>query len=249
MATCIQTALGLYQAETKTTWSPSHRLVFLGFIVDSALGTVEIEPHKYRDFCAEIGEFLAGEYFDSKDEMTGTVRPVRRRVYNGHSLEVLRGKCVSFLLVCPHLCLFITEMTQVINWCYSNQSWFIPVQVFRQYHVDKELGRWIELDGVQIKRKIFEAKHDVRRLSEMIAWTDASGFQGGSLHEIYDPFLHKYVVKKSAYMWAHEAEAEAINYKELIMILLILQRYGPDFEGKRLVIMCDNSCTVSCWKK
>ena len=109
--------------------------------------------------------------------------------------------------------------------------------------------RWIELRGVQLKRKIFEAKHDVRRLKELVLWTDASGYAGGSLHEIYDPFLHKYVTKKSSYMWDWESEHEAINFKELLMLLLALERYGEDFRDKRVTLMCDNQCTVQCWKK
>lgn len=264
MASCIQTALGLYQAESKTTWEPNHRLTFLGFVVDSKQGTVEIEEHKYQKFCAEIKVFLEGEPLDITDPVTGEVRNISKRIHDGHALERLRGQCVSFLLVCPHLCLYIVEMTQVINWCYRHSCWFVPgkfifalrkakrpysVHIFKRYDVTRELMRWVELAGVNTTRKIFEAKHDYRRLKDMIAWTDASGYQGGSLHEVYDPFLHKYVVKKSAYMWAWEAEGEAINFKELIMILLILQRYGPDFSHKRLTIMCDNQCTVYCWKK
>ena len=57
------------------------------------------------------------------------------------------------------------------------------------------------------------------------------------------------VTKRSTYYWSEAERGESINYKELSMVLRVLERYGPDFRNSRLVLWCDNSCTCSIFKR
>ena len=154
-AACIQTALGVYMAESKTTWEPVHTLTFLGFVICSSTMTVSIDPHKYQVFCDEIETFIAGVRPISTDE-NGQTQPRLATYFDGHLLERLRGKCVSFLLVVPQCLLYITEQNHLIKWCYEHNNWHIPAAVLHETTVVHELRRWIDLNGVQISRKITE---------------------------------------------------------------------------------------------
>ena len=92
----MQTALGIYQAESKSDWSPHTEIIFLGFVINSLTMTISVEPGKYQVLCEEIQDFLAGETFHDVVLPDGTTK--RRIVsYCGKKLERLRGK--SWVLV------------------------------------------------------------------------------------------------------------------------------------------------------
>ena len=82
-----------------------------------------------------------------------------------------------------------------------------------------------------------------------VLWTDASGFGGGSMHEVYDPLTDRFVPQLSTYCWDFIGGDHEINFKELFMVAAALERHGPAFRGAHLTVMWDNECTCHIWKK
>ena len=217
----------------------------LGFIVDSLQMTVEVDPVKYSKMCAEIRVFLEGWNVDANGVP---------RAYDGKLLERLRGKIVANLIVVPHLCTYTSEMDKAITWLYSKDTHTLPKSQFNLFNVKRELERWLELDGVQLTRKLYNEKHTIlrdgaidERRKTTVAWTDASGFLGGSHHiVVHDDGTQD--THESCYTWTPEEELEAINYKELSCVRRIIMRYGRHFQNQRLILMCDNRAAVSMWE-
>ena len=140
----------------------------MGVIIDTNNGnkevadecTLEIEPKKYARLCDEIEEFLQG------DETKEVILPngeVETRIlsYCGKLLERIRGKCVSHLLVVPHLTMFIVEMTDHITWCYANYTYSIPRRRIKSSMLEHELGRWTDLRGIKLERSLFQHAHTI----------------------------------------------------------------------------------------
>ena len=132
--------------------------------------TVSICPIKYARVCDEIDLFMRGR--------TTEVSPcgqVKITTYDGKMLERLRGKIVSWLLVCPTLGLYTTEMDRMICWLNGEGTYVIPSCQMKIYEVEKELRRWQTLHGVEKTRQLYKPSHEVMVLPVYELYTDASG--------------------------------------------------------------------------
>ena len=150
--------------DDKTTF----RLSWLGVIIDSNKGNkavadecaIEVEPKKYARLCDEIEDFLKGS--ESQTVILPDTSTEERIIsYCGKSLERIRGKCVSHLLVVPHPTMFIVEMTDHITWCYAHNTYEIPANRVRASLLFQELSRWTELRGIKLERSLFRPEHKV----------------------------------------------------------------------------------------
>lgn len=219
--------------------------------------TVSVCPEKYARVCKEIDEFMQGR-------TVGTDSSGREVVttYDGKQLERLRGKIISWLLVCPHLGLYTTEMDKMISWLNERSTYVIPASQLKVFEIEKELRRWQTLKGVEKTRKLYKPSHEVMVLPVKELYTDASGtlinlntqnyvihlgFAGGSY--FIEETANGPIKHESIYTWTDEFAGEEINFKELAMLALAIERYGPHFATSRLLLLCDNSATCSIWAK
>ena len=104
MGVLLQNSLGIFQAPDKTTWTASHQISFLGFDIDSREMTVAVNEQKYHELCDEIRIFLAGDRHDRQG------RPIS---YCGKSMERIRGRLISNLIVEPNLIIYTSEQDKV----------------------------------------------------------------------------------------------------------------------------------------
>ena len=73
------------------------------------------------------------------------------------------------------------------------------------------------------------------------------GFGGGSY--FVEETANGPITHESIYTWTDEFAGEEINLKELAMLLLAIERFGPHFATSRLLLLCDNSATCAIWAK
>ena len=88
----------------------------------------------------------------------------------------------------------------------------IPANVYHHFRVTAEMMRWITMEGVQKKRRLYEHRHTSLTLPLMDVWTDASGYAGGSVHTLCDE-TGKLTTYSTTYHWSEDSSNEAINYK------------------------------------
>ena len=67
-------------------------------------------------------------------------------------LRFYLGKIISLLLVVPNLVLYTSELTKIIDYCYSTGSFTIPAKLMRLYQVEYELQRWLDLRDISLSR-------------------------------------------------------------------------------------------------
>ena len=97
IATAAQVLLGGTISREKSVFDPTDKIEFLGFEIDTTEQTVSIPMVKWMAFQAQLTEFLSDP--DCQQ-------------YN--FLEIIRGKCCSFLVVIPNMQLYIRNITQCL---------------------------------------------------------------------------------------------------------------------------------------
>ena len=163
---CLLTnSLGVFLSATKSHWTPSTRVTFLGFIVDSIAGTVEVMPKKHESIKKQIHDVIA----QSKE--TG--------IWDMHLVEIIRGKLISWIIVVPDMRIYIREMNVAVSRAYEKDNFQIPVEEMRDLEIAEEMMIWTRIPTEDLKRKWLDDRHVVAKLKSLTISTDASGFAAG----------------------------------------------------------------------
>lgn len=165
--------------------------------------SVAVDEIKYQQLCSDIRDFLAGEVHDRNGRIIS---------YCGKSLERIRGKLISNLIVEPNLIIYTAEQDKAVEWMYRNHTYALPRHQFQNFSVTRELHRWLSLEGVQKKRFLYEHHHHALKMPKLVVWTDASGYAGGSVYTIEDEEGNQ-TTYSSTYCWDEETSDMPINFK------------------------------------
>ncbi|CAG5101403.1 Oidioi.mRNA.OKI2018_I69.YSR.g17054.t1.cds [Oikopleura dioica] len=223
LACYLACALGTFIHREKSTFVPTHRLEFLGFIFDTKEMTIAIPKPKWEKFQAEVRSVLRGNHVHQK------------------ILEQIRGKCVHFMYVERKMRLFIRIQNEAIKLAIDSGDPMIPlkpdlVTELRRWirNASPKETRWIETGVVHLKKEIFREEDLKERL---LVYTDASGGAGGLCVENLGA--------KEPFYWPKGFENEDIFMKEAYAILVLLQRKGSLLKNRRVLIKCDNQVVCS----
>jgi hypothetical protein len=118
----LASALGTFIHREKSTFIPTQRLEFLGFIFDTEKETIAIPQAKWDKFKQEVTSLLSKGHI-----------PVK-------ALERIRGKCVHFMYVERKMRLYIREQNEAIAQALHNGFGTIPLNS----RLRKELRRWLD---------------------------------------------------------------------------------------------------------
>ena len=216
----LASALGTVIHREKSTFIPSQRLEYLGFIFDTEHETIAIPQAKWDTFKEEVSLLLAQDHI-----------PVK-------ALERIRGKCVHFMYVERKMRLYIREQNQAIADAETAGRGIITLKS----RLRNELKRWLDPTLVQQEVKWIETgvckihiPLDLARRT--LVYTDASGGAGGIFIDglkINEPFY-----------WSKKMAPKNIYMKEAFAILVMLRKKGSLLKNRRLLIKCDNQIVCS----
>ena len=227
MTCLLVNSLGIFLSATKSHWTPSTRVQFLGFIIDSLDCTVEIMQSKYHATKEQIFELI--KLFNETGE------------WDIKLLEKIRGKLVSWMLIFPDMRLYIRELNVAIERAYKKDEFILTREETEDLEIASELLVWTRLENRELKRKWFEDRHLVTYLRSETISTDASGYAGGLA---FGPNRH---LQYRTFQWDLSEYHYAIHYKELIIIEKGIISLGRRLRNTRLKILCDNQIVVSAW--
>ena len=132
---CGLNMLGGFISLDKSSLVPSQCLEFLGFIICTLTKTIRVPKKKHDEFCELVKSFMTNPFgFDYK------------------TLESIRGKCISWLLVISNAKLFIREMNLVIATAVAEGWSFIPKSFLDQTKLFEELEFWTQLKEEDLVR-------------------------------------------------------------------------------------------------
>ncbi|CAG5086611.1 Oidioi.mRNA.OKI2018_I69.PAR.g11282.t1.cds [Oikopleura dioica] len=151
-------ALGGYVNIEKSTFLPTQRIEFLGFILDTVKETVEIPPQRWNALISLMNEALEKQLVEMK------------------LLERIRGTMASMAEVFPNMRLLIRQTTLLIKQADNkNQE---KIQLTRQ--IKAEWNRWRKLEEKGLSR--IWTQHS-RQDTGIIIYTDASSHAGAIVIE------------------------------------------------------------------
>jgi hypothetical protein len=216
----LASALGTVIHREKSTFLPTQRLEYLGFIFDTEHETIAIPQKKWDTFKAEVSLLLKQSHI-----------PVK-------ALERIRGKCVHFMYVERKMRLYIREQNDAIAQALERGGGTIAIYS----RLRKELNRWLDPSLVQQEVKWIETgvchihiPLDLARRT--LVYTDASGGAGGIFIDglkIDEPFY-----------WSKKMAPKNIYMKEAFAILVMLRKKGSLLKNRRLLVKCDNQIVCS----
>ena len=227
MTCLLVNSLGIFLSATKSHWTPSTRVQFLGFIVDSLEGTVEIMLEKYISTKQQILDLIA--------------ESVETGWWDMKLMEKIRGKLVSWMLIFPDMRLYIRELNVAIERAYRQNDFYLPTTELDDLEIAPELMVWTRLENYELKRAWYEDRHLVTYLRSETISTDASGYAGGLA---FGPSHH---LQYRTFQWDLSEYHYAIHYKELLIIEKALLSLGKRLRNTRLKILCDNTIVCSAW--
>ena len=120
----LLTCFGGFVSLNKSEWVPTTRIEFLGMILDTLKCEIEVPKSKYLKTMQQIDEFLAAEVKDI------------------HLLEKIRGRIVSWLVVCPTLGLYLREQNDIIAKAYNDDNFEWSRDDLAPYFLEEELRAW-----------------------------------------------------------------------------------------------------------
>ena len=120
----LLTCFGGFVSLNKSEWVPTTRIEFLGMILDTVKCEIEVPREKYLKTMAQIDEFLKAEIKDI------------------HLLEKIRGRIVSWLVVCPTLGLYLREQNDIIAKAYKDNNFSWTDKDLAPYFIQEELLAW-----------------------------------------------------------------------------------------------------------
>ena len=234
---CLLVAFGGYVSPTKCNFVPVQRGRFLGFDFDTIKQTISVPVDKHEKLRRLVKEFKRKRVKNS----------VGQPCINAHLLERIRGRIISWCLVCLNFGFHTREMNEVIKKHYARfpgpraLDELMPMTLLPSYELlINELDLWCELEYVSLTRPWISEKHGYLELPEEL-YTDASGGGLGSAcynGKVLD--LRKFTVP------LHMTHLP-IHVKEAYVILVAIKSYGTKYFGKRLLVWCDNIAVVESW--
>ena len=236
---CFLVAFGGFVSMGKSHFKPVKKGKFLGFIFDTEKETITVPQSKHRKCCSEIGQFVSGLSI-------GGIR-----YFNMKLLEKIRGRIMSWMLVCENWGFFTREMNHTLKKHMARftgpraETELMPMsEIDNLSELIEELHLWRDIDYVSLTRKWRPAEH-VQLESFKEIYTDASG--GGLGSAVADenrPGSFK-TRKYAMPLWLAPL---AIHVKEAYAVYITINSYGDEHIGKRVVILCDNRSVVDSWE-
>ena len=233
---CFLVSFGGFVSMGKSHFKPVKKGTFLGFIFDTESETISVPISKHRKCCKEIEEFVRGM----------TIGGIR--YFNMKILEKIRGRIMSWMLVCENWGFYTREMNHAIKIHMARfagpraETDLMPmIQIDNLSELIDELYLWRDIDYVSLTRKWRSAAHvQLGPLKEI--YTDASGGGLGSALPDQNTFRCR---KFAMPLWLAPL---AIHVKEAYAVLVTLDSYGDDYVGQRVVVLCDNRAVVESWE-
>ena len=230
---CLLVSFGGFISRSKCDFVPKQKGRFLGFDFDTVAETITVPPEKHRKVCKMIKRFIKSARKTGKCDMK--------------LLERIRGRIISWCLVCTNFGFHTREMNFAIKKHYSRFDGPIATMsnmdlkyVINFEYLVKELETWQELEYVSLTRKW--GMEDHRYLQEHELYTDASGFGLGSARKIKG-LLHTRSFPLP--LWLAD---KPIHVKEAYVIFATLLSHGSEFKNCRLIVWCDNVAVVESWQ-
>ena len=218
----LAVAGGTFIHREKSTFIPSQRLEFLGFIFDTNKETIAIPQGKWDKFKEEVENILKTHQVATK------------------ALERIRGKCVHFMYVERKMRLYIREQNEAIKQALDRGFASIPLN----RRLRKELKRWLDptltsRETKWIETGVCELHIDMDKAERTLVYTDASGGAGG---------LYIEELKASEpFYWPDSMASKNIYMKEAYAILIALRRKGSLLRNRRVLMECDNQIVCSAF--
>ena len=231
---CLLVSFGGFISRTKCDFVPQKCGRFLGFDFDTIKQTITVPKAKHRKVCRQIDKFLKIAKKTKKCDMK--------------LLEKIRGRIISWCLVCVNYGFFTRELNLAIKNHYARFDGPIATDnimdlddVINFQELEGELLLWQRLDYVKLTRKwISDVHHNFNEYEEI--YTDASGFGLGSAREV------RGVLKTRKFPLPLVLAGKPIHVKEAYVILVDLQSRGNEFDCCRLCVWCDNVAVVESWE-
>lgn len=213
----------------KSELIPNHLIEFLGFLLNSHDQTVSVPQHKHEKFCQLVDEWAA--------------QPVR----DYKTLEKLRGKAISWLLVLTNSKLFIREMNSVIAKAVAEEWADFPPGYLEKTGVFRELKFWTSLTPSDLIRPWRHPHHGLIHIPRClnktrVLYTDASSYKlGGCLLINGRRVYRSFGLSEMRYQ-------DPIHIKEMMAIVECIRSLKPELTGHRIKLMCDNMSVVAAWQ-
>ena len=217
----------------KSTFGVDKEIEFLGCDLDTKNQTIAVPENKWTKFC-DSGKLMLKE--------------------NSIALkwvEIFRGKACSFMIVAPMMRLFIREMNEWIKQANNSEGVFKHNGVLKKRltkEVREEIKCWIKKKGITTKRSWLNLDYDVVKIidkgehgkGDLRIATDASNYAAGIVIDGFDI--------PTKFYWKDEQAKLPIHVKEGLAILEALKQTGKKFEGKTILLECDNIAVVKTFK-
>ena len=212
-------ASGGFISITKSDFEPKTKQEFLGLELDTQACVIAVPKHKWEKFKKLILEIL------NKGECTFEM------------LEIIRGKCVSFILTNPMTKLFIRYMNQTIADALKTKNWRNSMIIKLRPELQTELLEWIKLDFLQMKNSWWPIKNKDNRPYK-VCFTDSSLFAIG-IKVQYDNKFYQYTE-----YFSESEQNLPICQKEAIAIYKMLIKCKNVLANTIIVHFCDNTNVV-----
>jgi hypothetical protein len=209
-------AAGGFISRKKSTFICSKQINFLGFDICTENETISIPPEKWLKFQSELNEVLDSEEVTYK------------------SLEKLRGKMCSFMLVIRNMRLYIRKITEYLVQADKDKNKYIKLD--KRLRSELEIWRQSNLKYIKTIRTWIEKKSETVEMKTYKVSTDASNMAGGWVD--IDG-------KERTFYWEHKDQHRHINIKEAIAIKAYILTNRSKLRNKRILFLCDNMCVVN----
>ena len=223
---CFLTSLlcvagGGFVSLDKSDFEPKTIQEFLGLQIDTSLCEISVPKLKWERFEEFLTNILRDIYVTFKD------------------LEILRGKCVSFILTNPMTKLFIRYMTARLKEALKSPNWSNNLKIKIDKDLREELMEWLKFDHLKMKH-CFHRDLNLTDTTYIVTFTDASSFALGI------SILTKPQIDHIVYL-NEEEQAWPIHLKEALAILNMIRGFKHIFKAKELIHFCDNESVVKSY--
>ena len=168
----------------------------------------------------------------NREAIKGWKSPHKRDWLKEKTLEKIRGKAISFIRAEPKAKLYIREMTRLIT--QLEKSWGANMPVPYDRDLEKEFKVWLQMDQVRLVH-VWRPEMMNHERPSRVSFTDASIFAWGVVYFTLDGTRKRY----TRYI-PEEFIDYPIHLKEIIIIVLMLERDPDEFRNSTIIHYCDN---------
>ena len=223
ITTALSVCNGGYISLAKSDFKPSPRQRFLGLILDTEQGTIEVPEDKWLQFQDTVTRLL--------NQNSATFK----------ELEQLRGKAVSFILCNPLTKLYIRQMNRAI--AIANKYQLPPHKVIMfDDALHEELTEWLKLDQLKMKHKWLHLM-DTPTPPNRVTFTDSSSFAAAAI--VFD---HDQTVWEKQWNFDESQQGQPIYFKEGLAILWMLEDFKQTLQNTQILHFCDNEAVCLAYK-